>query len=140
MHLSRNCRPSSLLLSLIIILSALPTLSCSLLDKPEPIPPDKQTFVGAWVTASGFRLDIRADGTADITQIADTSAPDYARLNLKVAPRAIDGIFVRFREGDLLEVVKPTLYAREYHIDSYPSEDSHPLKMVLNGVAFEKRE
>ena len=46
----------------------------------------------------------------------------------------------KFREGDFLEVVKPTLYAREYHIDSYPSEDSHPLKMVLNGVAFEKRE
>jgi hypothetical protein len=140
MYPSRNCRPSSLLLSLIITLSVLPTLSCSLLDKPVPIPPDRQAFVGVWVTASGFRLDIRADGTADITQIADTSAPEYARLNLKVAPRAIEGIFVRFREGDFLEVVKPTLYAREYHIDSYPSEDSHPLKMVLNGVAFEKRE
>jgi hypothetical protein len=140
MHLSRNRRLAPLLLSLIIILSVLRMLSCGLLHKPEPIPPDKQTFVGVWVTASGFRFDIRVDGTADITQIADTSVPDYERLNLKVAPRAIEGIYVRFREGDFLEVVKPTLYAREYHIDSYPSEDSHPLKMVLNGVPFEKRE
>ncbi len=140
MRLRRNGYLSPLLLLMVISLSVLRMLSCGLLDKPEPIPPEKQMFVGVWVTASGFQLDIKVDGTADITQIADKSVPDYEKLNLKVAPPVIKGISVRFREGDFLEVVKPSLYAREYHIDSYPSGNSHPLQMMLNGVAFEKRE
>jgi len=125
---------------LAIGLSVLPMVSCSLLHQPEPIPSDKQAFVGVWMTATGFRLDIRAEGTADISQIADASVPDYERLNLKVAPRVIEGILVRFREGNTLEVIKPTLYAKEYHIDAYPHRDSHRPTMVLNGVTFEKVE
>jgi hypothetical protein len=140
MHLHRTHCQSPLLLLAATSLSVLGMLSCGLVHTPEPIPPDKQTFVGVWVTASGFRLDIRANGTADIIQIADKSVPDYERLNLKVAPHVIEGIYVRFREGDFLELVQPTLYAREYHIDSYPAGNPHLLKMVLNGVAFEKRE
>jgi hypothetical protein len=125
-------------LLLILFLALLLFMSCEVLDKATPIPPEKASFIGLWTSSSGFRIDIKSTGTADITQIADIANPDYEKLNIKVAPPIIQDIRVKFREDNTLEVAKPTLYAKEYHIDSYPYRDSLNSKMVLNGVTFVK--
>ena len=114
--------------------------SCEVRDKATPIPPEKASFVGLWTSSSGFQMDIKSTGTADLTQIADNANSDYEKLNIKVGPQFIKDIRVYFKAGDILEVIKPTLYAREYHIDSYPYWDSQKLKMVLNGVMFLRSE
>jgi hypothetical protein len=111
-----------------------------MLDKATPIPPENASFIGLWVSSSGFQIDIKFTGTADITQIADNANPDCERLNIKVGPPTIRDIRVKFIENNILEVAKPTLYAREYHIDTYPYRDSLNSRMVLNGVTFVKRE
>ncbi len=85
-------------------------------------------------------MDIKSTGTADLTQIADNANSDYEKLNIKVAPQVIKDIREFFKEGDILEVIKPTLYAKEYHIDSYPYRDSQKFKMVINGVTFVRSE
>ncbi len=114
--------------------------SCEMRDKVTPIPPEKASFVGLWTSSSGFQMDIKSTGTADLTQIADNANSDYEKLNIKVGPQVIKDIRVYFKEGDILEVIKPTLYAKEYHIDSYPYRDSQKFKMVINGVTFERSE
>jgi len=123
---------------IVAILFALFLASCEVFDKVTPIPPEKASFVGLWTTGSGFKMHIKSAGTADITQIEDKANPDYEKLNLVVAPSLIKDIRVYFKENNTLEVIKPTLYAKEYHIDSYPSSDSVCTTMVLNGVRFSK--
>ena len=127
-------------LLLISFVALLVFTSCEVLEKATPIPREKASFIGLWVSSSGFQIDIKSTGTADITQIADNANPDYERLNIKVGPPIIKEIRVKFRENNILEVAKPTLYAKEYHIDTYPYRDSLNSRMVLNGVTFVKRE
>jgi hypothetical protein len=112
--------------------------SCEVFDKVTPIPPDKASFVGLWTSSSGFKIDIKSAGTADITQIEDEANPDYQKLNLLVAPILIKDLRVYFKTDNTLEVIKPTQYAKKYHIDSYPSSDSLHSTMILNGVRFER--
>jgi hypothetical protein len=110
--------------------------SCGGFDKAMPISQERAAFVGLWRAPSSFELEIKPGGTADIRQISDASAPDYEKLNIKVAPLTVKDLLVQFKEGNVLLLIKPTLYAREYHIDSSPYQDGGEMKMVLNGVTF----
>jgi hypothetical protein len=123
---------------LTVITAVLLFAACQVLHNATPIPPDKAAFIGVWSSKSGFRIDIRSEGMANITQILENTNPDYEKLNIKVAPSVVTDIYVNFREDNTLEVIKPTLYAKEYHIDSYPSIDSLSTTMVLNGVTLTK--
>lgn len=94
--------------------------------------------MGVWRSESGFQLEIKAEGTANIRQIADHNKPDCKALNIGVAPQSIDGMRVKFLGGDSLEVVIPSLYGKVYHIDRTVFVEDGRTRMVLNGVTFVK--
>lgn len=106
---------------------------------PKPIPSNKAGFVGEWTIGSAFRLNINANGTARLFQLIDPASPDYDKLCIKVGPRIIEGMQVKFLVGDVLELAKPTLYGRTYKIDRPPYQDGDSVKMVLNGVVLVKQ-
>jgi hypothetical protein len=105
---------------------------------PAPIPQENQAFVGVWRSESGFQLEIKAEGTADIRQIANRKEPDCKTLNIGVAPQGVEGMRVKFTGKDNLEVVTPGLYGKVYHIDRTPFVEKGLTEMVLNGVTFVK--
>jgi hypothetical protein len=103
-----------------------------------PIPQERQAFVGVWKSESGFQLEIKAEGTANIKQIANRNEPDREALNIGVAPENIEGMRVKFTGDGSLEVVKPGNYGKVYHIDRVPFIEDGRTRMVLNGVTFVK--
>ena len=105
---------------------------------PTPLPQERQAFVGVWKSESGFQLEIKAEGTANIKQIANRDNPDYEALNIWVAPKNIEGMRVKFTGGNNLEVAIPSLYGKVYHIDRAPFIEDGRTKIVLNGVTFVK--
>ncbi|MGA2916087.1 MAG: hypothetical protein ABSE89_08700 [Sedimentisphaerales bacterium] len=107
-------------------------------EGPTPIPQDKQAFVGVWKSESGFQLEIKAEGLANIRQIADHNKPDCKALNIGVAPQDIEGMRVKFTGDNGLEVVSPGNYGKVYHIDRTPFVEDGRARMVLNGVTFTK--
>jgi D-Tyr-tRNAtyr deacylase len=72
-------------------------------------------------------------------QYIDPANPDYDKLCIKVGPRNIEEMQVKLLGGDVLEVAKPTLYAKTYKIDRPPYQDGDSIKMVLNGVTLIKQ-
>jgi hypothetical protein len=105
---------------------------------PTPIPQERQAFVGVWRSESGFQLEIKAEGTANIKQIANRNEPDCEALNIGVAPENIEGMRVKFTGKGNLEVVIPGNYAKVYNINRAPFVEDGRTKMVLNGVTFVK--
>lgn len=120
-------------LSVVLFLTLLATLtSCEAFRSTQPIPKEKESFVGVWVSRSGYRLEIKAAGTATITQVVDSKDPEYDTLNIKVAPPLIEDIRVEFNSDSVLMVIKPLNYAREFRIDRYPYHDGDTTKMIFN--------
>jgi hypothetical protein len=113
-------------------------MAAYILNAPKPIPPEKNLFVGAWRSASGFELRIMANGEARIAQNVQDRGVDYENLNIKVAPPTIAGANVEFLGDSSLCVVRHGYYAREYRINSPPYPDSNTYTMVLNGVIMVK--
>jgi hypothetical protein len=105
---------------------------------PTPIPQEKQAFVGVWRSESGFQLEIKAEGTANIKQIENRESSDCEALNIGVAPENIEGMRVKFTGKSNLEVIIPSLYGKVYHIDRAPFVEDGRTKMVLNGVTLVK--
>lgn len=111
-------------------------LATSIFNSPKPIPPDKSMFVGVWNSGSGFELQIRSDGTAEILQDVNARGATFENLNIKVAPSHIEGAIVEFWGDSTLFVVRHFYYTGRYRIDKYPYSDSGLYKMVLNGVTL----
>ena len=107
-------------------------------NEPTPIPQDRQAFVGVWRSQSGFQLEIKAEGVANIRQIANHNDPDCKMLNIGVAPENIEGMQVKFTGDDNLEVAIPGNYGKVYHIDRAPFVEDGRTKLALNGVTFVK--
>jgi len=82
-------------------------ISC---EKATPIPAGKEAFVGTWKSNSGFTIQIKANGTADLSHNLNQRNPDYDKLCVKVGPPVITNILVQFKGDNTLEVFKPTLY------------------------------
>jgi hypothetical protein len=101
------------------------------INHPRPIPEDRVAFVGVWTSDSGFRLEIRPDGTGTIRQ--RRQAQDGEHLDVKVAPNFIDTANVDF-EGHRMTFIRHGFYARVYTIDKAPFFDGSRHKMVLNGI------
>jgi hypothetical protein len=106
--------------------------------EPTPIPQENQAFVGVWRSESGFQLEIKAEGTANIKQIANRNEPDCEAMNIGVAPENIEGMRVKFTGKGNLTVVIPSLYGKVYQIDRVPFVENGRTRMVLNGVIFMK--
>jgi hypothetical protein len=106
---------------------------------PTPLPDDKLAYVGQWKGQSGFLLDIKADGTADIEQRVSPSDPEYGRLCVKVGPPVIRGMRVAFLSETVVEVSVAMKYARTYTIDRPPFREGTETKVVLNGITLTKQ-
>lgn len=116
---------------------ALSAGSCGELKK-SPVLKDKESFIGIWKSSSGFEMEIKADGLADIKQIEDRSNPDYDKLCIKVAGSYIKGIKFFFMGDSTIKVIEPFNYAIKYHIKKYPYQDGDTSRMILNGVMLAK--
>ena len=122
--------------SLLLLSFLISFTSC---QNAKSIPKDKESYIGLWISHSGFQIDIKSAGTASITQIADTLNPDFSRLNIKVAPTFIKEMIVEFKGDSILLVKKPLYFAKEYLINKSPYQEGDTLKLVLNGVILIKQ-
>ena len=122
--------------SFLLLLIFVSFTSC---QNAKPVPKDKESYIGLWITHSGFQIDIKSAGTASITQIADTLDPDFTKLNIAVAPPFIKEMFVEFKGDSNLLVAKPLYFAKEYLINKSPYQEGDTSKLVLNGVVFIKQ-
>lgn len=122
-----------------ILLALFAVTSCISFKKPKPIPENKSAFIGLWVTPSGFKMDIKASGTADITQNTDTANLLNDTLIIRVTPEYTKNMLVEFRGDSILVISQPRILGREYHINKNPYQDGDTCKMVLNGVLFVKQ-
>jgi hypothetical protein len=107
-------------------------------DRPEPIPKDKEAFIGLWRTQTGFQLEIDPSGIANVIQIFDRQNPDYAKLDIGITPEYAKGMLVEFKD-DVLWLTAPKVRAKSYLIDRNPYMDGNTWSMVLNGVLFTKQ-
>ncbi len=103
------------------------------MNQPTPLPADKQAFVGVWNAGSQFRIEIRQDGTARITQ--NRGAAVFNDLGIRVAPDVVETANVTFQNGSML-VSRPAYYARLYRVDRAPQGKDAGHEMVLNGVTL----
>ena len=122
------------LISFLIVLVFL--TSCELFRSTQPIPKDKEAFIGTWKSRSGYSIIIKATGTATVTQLSNPSDPDFKALNQKVAPQVINDIRVEFDGDSVLRIIKPLNYAKEFQINRRPFLDGDATKMILDGVTL----
>jgi len=111
-------------------------LSCS---NPQPIPKGKEAFEGVWQASSGFKVNIKASGTADVYEHNLLLNSDNMKLIIGITPEYATDMLVGFRDDSVLIIRKPTVRAREYRINRNPYMDGDTMKMVLNGVVLIKQ-
>jgi hypothetical protein len=120
-----------LLLSILAIFSG----SCIKLNKPIPIPKEKEAFIGIWESSSGFKIEIKSEGIATILQGASRTLPGYDP-EFDLLPGRKPHVF--FKGDTVLNLLDPFNYSRDFKIDLLPVKDSSGVKMILNGVTFIK--
>jgi len=86
---------------LLIAILSMPFLwiSCEAIEGATPIPRDKERYVGMWESKSGFTIEIKASGLADIMHDLSQGDPDYEQLWIKVGPK-VRGELARGREAN----------------------------------------
>lgn len=110
-------------------------VSCT---RPQPIPKEKEAFLGLWRTESGFQIEIDSSGIANAIPI-DLNNPDYNKIDPGMTPEYTKGMFVEFMGDSIMEVIKPTVRAKLYRINKSPYMEKDTCKMILNGVLFIKQ-
>jgi hypothetical protein len=110
-------------------------LSCS---KPQPIPKEKEQFIGVWQSKSNFRLEIHANGIANVSPIIDQKHPDYNKLDVGITPEYAAEMYIGFIGDTVLELLRPQLRYRAFRIDKNPYLEDDTVKFVLNGVILKK--
>lgn len=113
--------------------------SCISFKKPKPIPENKKAFIGLWIAQNGFKMEIKPQGTADVTDNRYTGNPYNDTLIIGVTPEYAKNMLVDFRGDSILIIHQPTVRAREYHINKNPFQDGDTCKMILNGVLLIKQ-
>lgn len=109
--------------------------SCAELQKPQPIPKEKESFIGIWKSASGFEIEIKSNGISTILKGSDRSHPDYDPKFDLLPGRHPRVIFI----GDsVLNLFDPFNYSVDFNINQLPLKDSSGFKMILDGVTFTK--
>jgi hypothetical protein len=111
-------------------------LSC---NNPQPIPKGKEAFIGVWQAHSGFKVDIKASGIADVFEHNLPLNSDNMKLIIGITPEYSKDMLVGFRNDSVLIISQPTVRARQYRINRNPYLDGDTMKMVLNGVSLIKQ-
>jgi hypothetical protein len=129
-----------ILSDLVLITGIISILSISCRNHhPNPIPENKAGFIGVWQAHSGFKVDIKALGTADVYEHNLPLDSDNMKLIIGITPEYAKDMLVEFRGDSVLGIRKPTVRAREYKINLNPYLDGDTVKMVLNGVVLLKQ-
>lgn len=111
--------------------------SCTGID---PIPQEKEVFVGVWVSPAGFQLQIMPEGVAHVYQPYDSTNPEYKQLAIEEGNAVYNfGFEIQFQGDSLLQLVKPYL-GKQYRLERYPYKDGDTLKMTLNGIDLVKQD
>ena len=119
---------------LVLLLMLYSLTSCTSLKSPKPIPQNKKAFIGVWLSQTGFKMNIKASGIADLTENTNSSNPDDVKLNIGITPKYAKDMLVEFSGDSILIISQPTVRAKEYHIDKNPYQVGDTCKMILNGV------
>jgi len=112
-------------------------LICTLFSscrRVEPIPKDKQSFVGKWNSEVGISIEIFSKGTANIIRLAAKNGAE----KLDIGASDPTNFKVYFLDDNKLELEQPFNIARVYKIDQYPTVIDNHVVMILNGVRLVK--
>ncbi len=71
---------------LVLLVKLFSLTSFTTFKSPIPIPENKKAFIGTWVSHTGFKMNIKPSGTADLTQNNNSSNPDDVKLSIGVTP------------------------------------------------------
>jgi hypothetical protein len=112
---------------------------CVFCKRAQPIPKGKEAFIGVWQAQSGFKVDIKASGIADVFEHNLPLNSDNMKLIIGITPEYAKDMLVGFRGDSVLIIRKPSVRAREYRIDRNPHLDGDTMKMVLNDVVLIKQ-
>lgn len=105
----------------------------------DPIPKEKEAFVGVWQSPSGFQIQILEEGYANVFQPMDSLHPEYRKLSIRKANAVYNfGFEVEFLGDTALQLKKPYMSGRMYTVTKNPYMDADTMKMVLNGVVVRK--
>jgi hypothetical protein len=122
--------------SLLLLTVSFSFTSC---EHARPIPKDKGSFIGSWVSRSGFKIEINSSGIARVVPIINTEDPDYIRLDVGISSEYAEKMYVGFEVDTALSLLKPQLIYKTFRIDKKPYLDGDTAKMVLNGVVLVKQ-
>ena len=115
-------------------------LICVSCNRPQPIPKDKEAFIGQWHSRSGFQLEIKSSGIANVIPIVNPENADFIRLDIGITPAYAKEMLVGFEGDSILWVSKPTVRYKAFRIDRYPFLDGDTSKFIINGVVLIKQE
>jgi hypothetical protein len=121
-----NSRQIYLWLLLVCMFSS----SCGELKGVQPIPADKQSFIGKWNSEVGLSVEILSKGTANILRTKTMSGSDTLAINAS----DLMNFRVYFPNDSIMLLIQPFNIAREYKIDKYPTTMDSQITMTLNGV------
>ncbi|MBI5475631.1 MAG: hypothetical protein HY964_02710 [Ignavibacteriales bacterium] len=102
----------------------------------EPIPADKQSFIGKWKSEVGIEIEIFSKGTANIVRLENKTGTEKLDINASDPTN----FRVYFPKDSILMLIQPQNIAREYRIDRYPTGLDNKVTMMLNGVTLVKEE
>jgi hypothetical protein len=130
-------RISWVIASLLIILAILfVSQKCVSCKRPQQIPKDKEVFIGTWRSRSGFQIEIKSSGIANVIPIFNPKNHDYNKLDIGVMPKYAKEMLIGFEGDSILWVMKPTVRYKAFRINRNPFLDGDTSKFILNGVVL----
>lgn len=128
----KSCMIKSLALATIVFMM----FSCG---GVEPVPKEKEAYIGVWQSPSGFQIQILPEGYANVFQPMDSLHPEYAKLRIQRANEVYNfGFEVVFLGDTAIQIKKRYTDGKKYTINRKPFYDSDTMKMVINGVTVRK--
>jgi len=116
------------------------SLICVSCNRPQPIPKDKEAFIGLWHSRSGFQIEIKSTGIANVIPIVNPKNSDFIRLDIGIAPSYAKEMLVGFEGDSVLWVSKPTVRYKAFRIDRNPFLDGDTIKLIVNSVVLIKQQ
>lgn len=127
---------NSLFKSFAIVLFTIFLSSCG---GHDPVPKEKESFIGVWQSPSGFQIEILPEGYANVYQPLDSLHPEYKKLSIRKANAVYNfGFEVEFLGDTALQLKKPYMSGRIYSVSRTPFMDADTMKLILNGVTVRK--
>lgn len=122
--------------TLVVLTSTVVMFSCG---GVEPVPKEKEAYIGVWQSPSGFQIQILPEGYANVFQPMDSLHPEYSKLRVQKANEVYNfGFEVIFLGDSAIQIKKPYTDGKRYTINRRPYYDADTMKMVINSVTVRK--